>query len=129
MGTTKPKWYVRPAQLIRHRCSYEELCVMVCQLSENPDQTGRMTTLRVCSIYRLQRWASDEFGSVESRALYKRRPYMWVLQALYLPHTGWSARAHTASDGAPSETRGVHVRVHAILDQNRKHTQRTGERM
>ena len=28
-----------------------------------------------------------------------------------------SARVRNASDGAPSETRGVHVRVHAILGQ------------
>ena len=35
-----------------------------------------------------------------------------------------SARAHTASEGAPSETRGVHVRVHAILGKNsQEHTE------
>ena len=37
-----------------------------------------------------------------------------------------SARARTASEGAPSEIREVHVRAHAILGQNRKNTQRTG---
>ena len=36
-----------------------------------------------------------------------------------------SARARTASEGAPSETCGVHVRVHAIPGENRKNTQRT----
>ena len=39
-------------------------------------------------IYSFQRWASDDFGPIESRAWSKRRPYLWVLQALYLPHTG-----------------------------------------
>ena len=37
-----------------------------------------------------------------------------------------SAWARTASEGAPSETRGVHVRVHAILGKNHKSTHRTG---
>ena len=35
-----------------------------------------------------------------------------------------SARARTASEGAPSETRGIHVRVHAILGQkSQEHTE------
>ena len=37
-----------------------------------------------------------------------------------------SARVRSASEGTPSETHVVHVRVHAILGQNRKNTQRTG---
>ena len=37
-------------------------------------------------MYSFQKWASDDFWSVESRAWSKRRPYLWVLQALYLPH-------------------------------------------
>ena len=37
-----------------------------------------------------------------------------------------SARAGTASERAPDGTLRVHVRVHAILGQNRKNTQRTG---
>ena len=38
-----------------------------------------------------------------------------------------TARAHTASKGAPSETRVVHVRVHAMLGQ--KSHRKPGERM
>ena len=64
-----------------------------------------MTALRVCTIFVgsvrgriargwkmsmliFQRWDSVDFGPVESRAWSKRRPYLWVLQAMYLPHTG-----------------------------------------
>ena len=35
-----------------------------------------------------------------------------------------SARARTASEGAPFETRGIHVRVHAIMGQkSEEHTE------
>ena len=37
-----------------------------------------------------------------------------------------SAWVCTAPEGAPTETLAVHLRVHAILGQNRKSTQRTG---
>ena len=36
-----------------------------------------------------------------------------------------SVRVRTASEGTPSESRGIHVRVHAILGQNHKNTQIT----
>ena len=39
--------------------------------------------------------------------------------------TGSARACCTAPEGAPSETLAVHVRVHAILGQNRKSTQRT----
>ena len=40
------------------------------------------------SMLSFQIWASVDFGPVQSRTLSKRRPYLWVLQALYVPHTG-----------------------------------------
>ena len=86
------------------------------------------------------RWASDDFGPVDSRACQIRQtpiimgstgpvfvPYCSVRLAVGCSKARTaSARARTPSEGAPYETRRAHVRVHAALGQNRKNTQRTG---
>ena len=97
------------------------------------------------SMYSFQRWASDDFGPVDSRACQIRKapiivgstgpvlaPYCSarlqcnrrVFQSPYGVCTG----RHCIRRGTfrSSESRRVHVRVHAILGQNRKNTRRTG---
>ena len=88
------------------------------------------------SMYSFPRWASDDFGPVDSRACQIRQapilvgftgpvfaPYCSARLAVGCPKARTaSARARTASEGAPYETRRVHVQVHSILGQNRKST-------
>ena len=80
-------------------------------------------------IYSFQRWASDycrELCVVQTMPIlvdstdHVFAPYWSVARTA-------TARAHTASKGAHSETRVVHVRVHAILRQ--KSHRKPGERM
>ena len=92
------------------------------------------------SMYSFQRWASGDFGPVDSHAYQIRQapklvgstghvfvPYCFARLAVGCSKArAVSALAGTSSEGAPYKTRRVQVRVHAILSQNRKNTQRTG---
>ena len=94
---------------------------------------GRIASGWMMSIYSFQRWASDDFGPVESRAWSKRLPYMWILQA---PH--WSARlavscskartasARAAPKGHLPKPMGYTYGLMLYWAKNRKYTQRTG---
>ena len=98
---------------------------------------GHIACGLMISMYSFPRWASDDFGIVASRACQIRQAPILVGSTGPVFATYYSARlavgcskaltasarAHTASEGAPYKTRRVHVRVHAILGQNRKNTQ------
>ena len=89
------------------------------------------------SMYSFQRWASNVFGPVDSRACQILQAPILVgsIGTVFTPHfckTGSrvfqsrmaSARAHTASEVAHYETRRVHVRLQAILGQkSQEHTE------
>ena len=101
---------------------------------------GRIAHWWKMSMLSFQRWASVNFGPVEINSCVVQTAPMLVgsTRPVFAPYwsarlaVGYSkartasARARTAFEGASSETRDIHVRVHAILGKNRKNTQRTG---
>ena len=63
---------------------------------------GRITRGWKMSMYSFQRWASDDFGPIESRAWSKRRPYMGSTGLVFAPYwlirqTVGCSKASTAS--------------------------------
>ena len=80
------------------------------------------------SMYSFQRWASDDFGPIESCMVQKAPIHVGSTDHVFALY--WSARlavgcskaptasarARTASKQAPSETSGVHVRVGQMLN-------------
>ena len=114
-----------------------------------PDQTRRMTALRVCTIFRwyldlYSPWLKDEHEKISEmgfrRFWARRESYVVQKTHIHVGSTGpvfapyWSvgcskactasAWARTASKEAPSEIRGIHVQVHAILGQkSQEHTE------
>ena len=91
---------------------------------------GRIARDWKMSMHSFQRWDSADLRPVESHAWSKKAPIhvgstgpvfasYWsgrLAVGCCKAHTA-SARARPASEGAPAETRGVHVRVHATLGQ------------